>query len=195
MIPPLTSVFATLNDYRSRTSNRHPLSQTLALIVIALLNGESGLRGIARWLAENRWELCKYFGLKNGQVPSYGTVRRALNGVNLQELEREWQVWAEQVVRAMNGQAGYHLALDGKTLRGSREEDVPALHVLAAFAQELGIVLAQRAVGAKTNEIPIARELLTDLTLNGVVVTADALHTQRETTELIVEKGGTISCQ
>lgn len=195
MIPPLTDVFAQLTDYRSRTSNQHPLSQTLALIVIALLNGESGMRGIARWLAERRWEMRKYFGLKNGQVPGYGTVRRTLQGINIQELEQGLQAWAELVVRVKLGQEGYHLALDGKSLRGSRENEVAALHVLAAFVQDLGIVLAQRAVGEKTNEIPIARELLTDLTLNGVVVTADAMHTQRATTELIVEKGGTTSCR
>lgn len=191
MIPLLTTVFARLTDYRSRRSKRHPLSQTLALIVIALLNGEQGLRGIARWLEEHRWQLQEPFKLRGGQVPSYGTVRCALLGVDVEELEQGLQEWAEQVIGAKTGQAGYHLALDGKTVRGSREDELPALHVLAAFVCELGIVATQHPVEDKTNKIPVARDVLTDLTLQGVVVTADALHTQRETTELIVEKGGT----
>ena len=108
MIPPLTTVFARLTDNRSRRSRRHPLSQTLALIVIALLNGEQGLRGIARWLNEHRWQLQEPFKLRGGQVPSYGTVRRALLGVDVKELEQGLREWAEQVIRAKMGQTGYH---------------------------------------------------------------------------------------
>jgi predicted transposase YbfD/YdcC len=56
-------------------------------------------------------------------------------------------------------------------------------------------VLAQQAVGEQTNEIPVARPLLEQLTLEGVLVTADALHTQKATTEVIVAKGGTTCCR
>ncbi len=56
----------------------------------------------------------------------------------------------------------------------------------------LAIVLGQQAVGEKTNEIPVARDLLKTLALEGILVTSDALHTQRETAEVIVEKKGPI---
>ena len=62
--------------------------------------------------------------------------------------------------------------------------------VPSAFSHQLEIVLGQRAVGDKTNEIPEIRELLERLTLEGMLVTVDAMHTQRETAELIAEKGG-----
>jgi predicted transposase YbfD/YdcC len=64
------------------------------------------------------------------------------------------------------------------------------LHLLSAFSHELGIVLSQRVVGSKTNEIPEARRMLEDLTLEGKLVTVDALHTQRDTAQAIVEKRG-----
>jgi len=73
---------------------------------------------------------------------------------------------------------------------GSGDDDQPALHLLSAFSQELGVVLDQRAVGSKTNEIPEVRPLLEALTLEGKLVTVDALHTQRETAQAIVEKKG-----
>jgi predicted transposase YbfD/YdcC len=56
------------------------------------------------------------------------------------------------------------------------------------------MVLAQQAVDDKTNEIPVARTLLEQLTLEGVIVSADALHTHKATTEQIVAKGGTTCC-
>jgi hypothetical protein len=84
------------------------------------------------------------------------------------------------------------LSVDGKTLRGSRDGEQAAIHLLSAFRQELEVVVAQQAVDGKTNEIPVARDLLRTLTLDGLLITGDALHTQRDTAALIVEKGGLI---
>ncbi len=100
--------------------------------------------------------------------------------------------WADEIGQAWDGEDWPGISLDGKTLRGSGDDDHPALHLLSAFSHELGIVLAQRAVGSKTNEIPEARRMLEDLTLEGKLVTVDALHTQRETAQAIVEKKGPI---
>jgi hypothetical protein len=63
-IPPLTTVFATLTDCRQHRSTRHPFSQTLTLIVLALLNGEHSLRAIAAWLTAQRWRLKVPFQLR-----------------------------------------------------------------------------------------------------------------------------------
>jgi len=82
------------------------------------------------------------------------------------------------------------IAIDGKAVRGSRQDGQAALHVLNVFSQRLGVVLGQRAVADKTNEIPEIRPLLEGLVLEGRLVTVDALHTQRETAQLIVKKKG-----
>ncbi|GLW06017.1 hypothetical protein Misp01_11470 [Microtetraspora sp. NBRC 13810] len=81
------------------------------------------------------------------------------------------------------------LAVDGKTLRGSRTgEDVT--HLPAAVRHDSQIVVAQAQVTAKSNEIPAFAPLLATLDLSGVVVTADALHTQHEHARHIVTAGG-----
>ena len=87
------------------------------------------------------------------------------------------------------GARGY-LAIDGKTLKGARRDDGRQTHLLAALFPRQGTVLAQRAVEAKHNEIPALRELLEPLSIKGRVVTADALHTQRETARFLVEEKG-----
>ena len=190
MIRPLATGFAELNDARHRQGAWHDLGTTLTIIYLAILSGEQGIRGIAAWIQEQRWRLGRQFKLKNSRVPSYGTIRRTLAAVEVSELERCLGRWADEIGQAWRGEDWPGIALDGKTLRGSGDDDHPALHLLSAFSHELGVVLSQRAVGSKTNEIPEARRMLEDLTLEGKLVTVDALHTQRDTAQAIVEKGG-----
>jgi hypothetical protein len=192
MIRPFAEVFAELNDSRQAQGKWHDLGTTLTIIFLAILSGEQGIRGIAAWIEEQRWRLGRQFKLKNSRVPSYGTIRRLLAQVSVSDLERCLGRWADEIGQAWDGEDWPGISLDGKTLRSSGDADHPALHLLSAFSHELGIVLSQRAVGSKTNEIPEARRMLEDLTLEGKLVTVDALHTQRDTAQAIVEKKGPI---
>ena len=76
-------------------------------------------------------------------------------------------------------------AADGKTVRGAVRPDGSQVHLLSVFHVGQGCTLAQREVGAKTNEIPELAPCIEGLDLTGMVVTVDALHTQRETARLI----------
>ncbi|WP_300611798.1 ISAs1 family transposase [Trebonia sp.] len=81
-------------------------------------------------------------------------------------------------------------AADGKTVRGAVRPDGSQVHLLSAFHVGEGRTLAQREVGAKTNEIPELAPCLEGLDLAGMVVTLDALHTQRETARLLRQNHG-----
>lgn len=193
MIKPLAEVFGKINDPREAKGKRYDLRTVLTLIFLAILSGEDGLRGIANWLEEQRWELGARFGLKGGRIPSYGTVRQILLRIDVEELEEHLRQWAEEVTQERQGEPWPGVAVDGKTLRGSKPDDeTPALHLLSAFSHQLEVVLGQHAVDSKTNEIPEIRVLLETLTLEGILITMDALHTQRETARFITEKGGPI---
>ena len=82
------------------------------------------------------------------------------------------------------------IAFDGKTLRGARDAAGNLVHLLAGLCQHTGTVLAQIAVGAKTNEIPLLTKLLDTIDIAGAIITADALHCQRGTAEYITGRGG-----
>ncbi len=193
MIRPLSEVFGELTDPRAEQGKRYELDVLLTLVFVAVLSGANGLREISRWLEAQRWELSRRIGLRGGRVPSYGAVRGILVRLDAEELEARLSAWAQGVVQARSGEAWPGVAVDGKTIRGSQGEDHPAaLHLLSAFSHQMQVVLGQRAVPDHTNEIPAARDLLEQLTLEGWLVTLDAMHTQRETAELIVEKGGPI---
>ena len=70
-----------------------------------------------------------------------------------------------------------HLAIDGKTLRGSRDGETPAVHLLSAYAPDVEAVVAQMRVDAKTNELKAALEMLAILPIKGRLITADAIQT------------------
>lgn len=82
------------------------------------------------------------------------------------------------------------LSLDGKTLRGIHGEEMPGVHLVSAYASRAGAVLAQVAAPGKGEELAAAKEVLRQVPLEGRVVVADALLTQREVCEQIVAGGG-----
>ena len=82
------------------------------------------------------------------------------------------------------------IAIDGKTVRGAKNKDGKAPHLVAALAHGIGAVLGQVAVDAKSNEIPAVRDLLKAFAdLAGAVITIDAMHTQHDTAQAITRPG------
>jgi len=170
-------------DPRKRRGVRHPLQSILAIAACAVLSGASSICAIAEWAMHLSAEQLRCFGSRRTSAPSERTFRRMLGAVDAAAFDRVIGQWAQEHCETV----GRALALDGKTLRGSADGPAKPLHLLAALLHHDAVVTAQMAVPDKTNEIPCARELLAPLEISGAVVTADALHTQRDTARYIVE--------
>lgn len=197
MAPSLFEVLLELPDFRQAKGKRHELAKVLIVIVIGLVCGCNSLRQIASWGQSLPGALKRQLGDRHGKMPSYGTLRRVLIGLDSQSLASQLQAWVEAVVATIAvSEPLPGLALDGKTLRGSSqpENEEPALQVLNAALHHLGLALHSQAIDPQTNEIGTFPAMLAQLCLTGRVVTTDALLTQRETAQLILEKGGTIYC-
>jgi hypothetical protein len=179
----LFSVLGTITDPRKRRGIRHKVQSVLAIAVCATLAGARSFIAIAEWAAEQSREALLKLGSTRGKPPSERTVRRVLHGIDAEEVDRRTGAWVAQQVQ-LQGRA---ISIDGKTLRGSRDGEKPAVHLLSAIVHGSGTVVAQVAVGEKTNEIPRLQPLLAELDIKGGVVTADALHTQRDTARYLVE--------
>ena len=188
----LRAIFESLSDPFADKRRKQPLGRTLTMVFLAMISGENSLRGIAGWIEEQRWRLKKVFGYRRDDVPTYSTIQRALQEVDAAELEKKLVEWANALPNSALSVEWEGVAIDGKYLHGSKNAEHGALDILNAFSHELGAVLGQRLVGDKTNEIPEIIPLLEELTLTGKLVTVDALHTQRDTAQAIVEKGGHI---
>jgi predicted transposase YbfD/YdcC len=101
--------------------------------------------------------------------------------------EREARRARAAATRAVGGDAKPKAyALDGKRLAGARRGDGTRVNLLSLVDHETGLTATQREIPSKTNEIPEARILLSDVDVAGAVLTLDALHTQRDTAEAIV---------
>jgi hypothetical protein len=179
----LIDVLRTVVDPRKRRGIRHPLICILAIAVCACLSGARSFEAIAEWASELSRDALKRLGSKRSRAPSEKCIRTTLQRLNAPEFDDAICSWLSR--RKLFADDG--IALDGKTLRGAHDGDKAAPHLLSAVLHREGIIVAQLAVGDKTNEIPCVKPLLRDLNIEGAVVTADALHTQKETARFVVK--------
>lgn len=170
-------------DPRRRRGIRHPLQSLLAIAACAVLSGAKSIGAIAEWALNLSPEQMRRFGSRRPTPPSERTMRRILGALDAAAFDRIVGQWAEEHCETV----GRAIAIDGKTLRGSADGAAKAVHLLAALSHDEAVVTAQIAVPDKTNEIPCAKALLDPLDLKDAVITADALHTQRETARYLVE--------
>ena len=189
---PLIEVFAAIPDFRMPRGKRHPLPAIFALACCAMLCGARSYSAIAEWGRNYGTRIAQALGFTHG-TPCAATLHTIFRHVNRDEFEAHLGTWADSVVGSLPAAPetpGTAVALDGKTLRGSKKQGAPGTHLLSALAHQVGVTLAQHAVDDKTNEITAVETLLHHLVLEGRIVTMDALLTQRHVAQTIVDKGG-----
>lgn len=169
-----------------RVNRSYPLPALLALSVCAMLCGARSLYAIAQWGRDHGDEIAHALGFRRERTPCVATLHYLFRKLDAAAFERALTAWAAQ--GAPPRQA---VALDGKTLRGVHGEQVPGVHLLALFSHGLGLVLSQQAVPQKAGELTGARQLLAALDLHGLVLTGDAMFTQRDVCATIAQKGAT----
>jgi predicted transposase YbfD/YdcC len=183
---------AKLTDPRKRRGRRHALGAVLAVAVAAVLAGARSLVAIGEWAADAPAPVLAALGVRRDPLrrvwrpPAEATVRRVLASIDPDALDLVIGRWLadQQPPPALAWRQA--VAVDGKTLRGSGHHPSPPVHLLAVMDHTSRAVLAQTDVEATTNEITRFRPLLEGLDLTGAVVTADALHSQREHADWLV---------
>lgn len=173
-----------IGDPRRARGIRHPFVSVMTLAALAVLSGMRNYEAIAEWAADLPKDLLKRLHCWCHRAPSESTFRRVLQLVDADEFDEKIGQWLAQ----QEGLRDQGIAIDGKTLRGSGDGEKKPRHLLAAITHAQGVVVAQKSVGEKTNEITAAAPLLEDLDIEGATVTADAMHTQKKFAEFIVEQ-------
>jgi predicted transposase YbfD/YdcC len=159
---------------------------------VAMLCGYRSYSAIAEWGRCYGQKLARALGFTHAKTPCAATLYRVLRQLDGPLVEATLGAWADSVLAALPPAPGEPeaIAVDGKTLRGSRKQGAPAAHLLSALSHRLGLTLWQQAVADKTNEIPVMQEVLQELVVAGRVITVDALLTQRAIAQSIVEGDG-----
>lgn len=181
-LPALVQVLDRIPDPRRRRGRRYRLGPMLALCLVAVLSGATSLARIGRITAELDARMLAELGLPATWpvVTTLGRLLARLDGDAFDEAIGAYLTALAHDPDADRDAGPEAVSVDGKTLRGSRRPDGTVTHLLAAALHDGRAVVVQRQVDAKSNEIPAFVPLLAGLDLTGKVVTADALHTQRE---------------
>lgn len=190
-VPSLREALAELPDFRQAQGRRYELLPILLLICVAMMCGYTSQSAIAQWGQNYGTAWLKRLGFTGSRAPSQSTLHRIFNGIDHLLLETVLARWAEAWFVALPGEARLQgLAVDGKTLCASQKSGSQAAHLLASLSHQLALVMAQVNVSDKSNEISQADALLTMLVLQGKVITADAMLTQRAISRQIRQSGG-----
>lgn len=183
----LVDHFANLVDPRVEGTRWHELTDIVAIAVCAVICGADN------WVDVAFFGRCKedwfrtWLKLPNG-IPSHDTFGRVFARLDAEEFARCFRDWMRVVQEATQGQV---VAIDGKTVRGSRDTVAgkSAIHLVSAWASANHVVLGQVKVDDKSNEITAIPEPLRVLSLAGCIVTIDAMGCQRAIAQQIVDKG------
>src|SRR5271157_3607141 len=177
--------FAELRDPRVERTREHLLEEILLIAIAAILSGANGWNEIEDY-ADSKLEWFQSFLTLPGGIPSHDTFHRVFSALDPEELEKGFVAWVTSIAKLTAGEV---VAIDGKTLRGTCEPGKKAIvHLVSAWAESNNLVLAQRRVDEKSNEVTAIPKLLEALELSGTVVTIDAMGCQKSIAGKITAK-------
>jgi predicted transposase YbfD/YdcC len=179
--------FAALEDPRQAAKVLYPLPEIILLLLCATLAGANDFVEIQLWGRQNLAFLRRFRPYRHG-IPSHDTLNDVTNALDPELFKACFTTWVETLRESEPDQ----IAIDGKTARRThnRAKGRDPLHLVSAWASRQRLVLGQEATNAKSNEITAIPLLLERLALAGALVTIDAIGTQVDIAQLILDKGG-----
>src|SRR6516165_6872536 len=178
--------FAKLQDPRRAHRRLHRLQDILVIALCAVIAGAQDWQQIVTFGRKRRDWLSGFLELPNG-IPSHDTFERVFDRLKPQAFQACFRDWVQAISAALRIK---HIAIDGKTLRGSGSAKLGPLHLVSAWATAQHLSLGQVAVAAKSNEITAIPALLEMLDIAGALVTIDAMGCQKAIARQIVDQGG-----
>lgn len=179
--------FAALRDPRQQAKVLYLLPEILLLVLCGTIAGADDVSEIALWGEEHLAFLRRFLPFSHG-IPSHDTLTEVIAALDPDLFKHCFLTWVE-TLRAREPEM---IAIDGKTSRRchARRQGRLPLHTVSAWATQQRLVLGQQAVAEKSNEITAIPLLLQRLELTGALVTIDAMGTQTEIAQTIIERGG-----
>jgi len=187
----LKKFFIDLDDPRVHLNKViHKLKDIIIMAIMAVIGGCDGWEEIEIWCLSKKKLI--YSLLKTKLIPSHDTFRRIFTLLDAKKFEKHFIKFGEFLINKKSKLIKDIISLDGKSLRGSRRSqiDKSALHIVNAWSDKHNIILGQKSVDSKSNEIIAIPELLNLLDVNNSVVTIDAIGTQKNIADQIIAAGG-----
>lgn len=177
--------FMVIYDPRQEGKVRYKLIDVLFIAVAASICYCNEWQDMEDWATQNEEWLRQYLELPNG-IPSWYTIERVFDVIDPKQFEKCFAGWVRQITKMKEGTI---VAIDGKTMRGTGDEESgkKAVHIVSAWCSENNLVLGQVKTEDKSNEITAIPELLDLLLIKGAIVTIDAMGCQKDIATKIVK--------
>ena len=177
--------FSKVTDPRKDRTKEHKLIDIIVIAICGVVCGAEGWVDIELYGNSKLHWLSTFLELPNG-IPSHDTFGRVFSLIDAQQFQFAFYDWVLAVNEITAGQV---INIDGKCLRGSDEKRLGkrAIYMVSAWAEANEIVLGQRKVDEKSNEMTAIPELLKILSISGCIVTIDAIGTQTNIAQTIIE--------
>jgi hypothetical protein len=180
----LWELFGSLADPRHASGRRHGLGSLLTHAAVAMLGGARSLEAIAQFGRDRGESFAAAMGYTHRPLPCKATFHNVFKALGVTTFEKTLARW----LAGRSAHGWRKLSIDGKALRGVTGEQLPGVHLLAAYAHETQSALGQLRVDAKTNEHKAALELLDILPVQGKLVMGDAAFCQRDLSRKVLKK-------
>jgi len=180
----LMDCFGQVPDPRILRTQRHELLDILAVALCAVIGGADHWTEVVEFGESRLAWFATFLKLPNG-IASHDTFARVFRLINTEALENACHQWLAALVGRVKGV----VAIDGKSVRGSRDGKKHPLHIVSAWASEHGMLLGQVRTAEKSNEITAIPELLKLLSIEGCIVTIDAMGCQKAIAKDIITSG------
>lgn len=188
---PLITFLETLEDTRRAASCQHNFIDILVIAVCAIIANADTWEDMQEFGVEKEEWLRTFLKLPHG-ISSHDTFYRTfclLDPDKFQDCFTRWVKSAFPEAMDIPGDENDVVPIDDKTIKGSRGKGKRAVHIVSAWSSKLSLVLGQKTVDKKSNEIIAAPDLLAAIDLNGCLITADAMSCQKIIAETCIAEG------
>jgi len=176
-----------LKDFRRGQGRMYPVDIVMMVVIMGTMSGCFGYRALGDFVKREEKELQKYLRPKNNKLPSFLTIWRVMTHIEEREFLSLFENWVKGFHSLLKEEI---IAIDGKALHGTKEsdEDKKLAHLVSFFATKNKETITMAKTLSKSNEIPLVREMISKMTQEGLIYTMDAMHTQKETLQAIIDK-------
>lgn len=178
----LLCYFSKVEDPRRLQGQRHELSLILLITVMSIMSGYIGYRAIGDFMKRNRKELLDTLKPKKGRLPSFDIIREVLIHIDFKNFSKQFHQWAKQNISISKNE---WISIDGKAIGGTVSKahsiDQDFVSLVSLYCSKQQLVFGNAAVmNSKESEIPVVKQLIAALDLEGVTFSLDALHCQKK---------------
>jgi predicted transposase YbfD/YdcC len=178
------SFLESLEDGRQQWKIEYSLKEIVVIVLFATLADCDQWTEIAEWAKYHEELLKRIIELPHG-IPSHDTIQRVMASIKPETFTRLLETWQKMLNNNEGEKLKQIFAIDGKTMRGNGNKNQEALHIVTVWAKEAGVCFGQKAADSKGKEVPMIKELLDTVSVQGQIVTIDAIGTQKEIAEKI----------